>query len=445
MLQKILQAKFKGLGNKITPLSLSRFFFYIFIFIIPFQINAVVYTTSVFEGGNFNPFTSVFIYLADLVFLLSFVCWGISIFKHEFKEKLTYGKSVLFIFLLIFLVFAEISVFFAEDKWLSFTIVIRLLEFILMYFYIINQTVKLEKIINVLLASLALQALIAIFQYVFQGSLGLSFLGESNISPNELGIAKITTESGQIIRPYGTFSHPNILAGYLLTGIFLAYYKIKQRVTIAYPLIALLGLAFILAFSRGAFLAFIIAALVYFSVVESKISLKYIILIAAFLLFTVVIFNLEQTFLSRVLFSDASSLDERIFYFNVSKNIFYNYPLGIGIGNFTLALPDFTSVKLAPWLYQPVHNIYMLLINEIGIFGALSFIILFLTFPISVFFKMKKLKETDKKLGAILLAIITSIFVIGMFDHFLISLYHGIAILFIIFAFAGKYVLKESH
>ncbi|MFC1647640.1 O-antigen ligase family protein [Patescibacteria group bacterium] len=443
MYQKKLKKHLNYLSKVITPLNLSKFFLYAFVFLLPFQINVIIYAPEVFVEGNFNPFTSVFIYLTDFLFLFALVFWAISIFKHEYKEKFTYGNAFIFMLMFLFLIFAELSVLFAEDQWLSFNIVIRIVQFLLLYIYIINKTVKLDTLVNVFLASVTLQALIAILQYVFQGSIGLSFLGESFIGPDVAGVAKIDIEEGaKIIRPYGTLPHPNILAGYLLTGIFLAYYKIKQKKHFAYPVMLVLIAAFILAFSRGAFLAFLLAALVYFSVKESKLSLKYIILFAAFLLFFVVLFNLEQTFLSRFLFTDTASFNDRIFYFNVSKSMFWHTPFGVGLGNFTLNLPDFTSLKLAPWQYQPVHNSYMLMLNEMGIQGALAFISLFVGFSVGVFLKMKK---AAKDFGPILLAILASIFVVGMFDHYTASLYHGMALLFLIFALCGKFIIKESH
>jgi len=445
MYQKKLKKHLASLNKVLTPLNLSKFFLYAFVFLLPFQINVVVYTNTVFEGGNFNPFTSVFIYFTDFIFLFALIFWAIAIFKHEFKEKFTYGSPYIFILLFLFLIFGEISLLFAHDQWLTFNIVIRIVQFILMYFYIVNKTVKLETLINVFLATVTLQAVIAIFQYLLQGSIGLGFLGESQIGPDVAGVAKIDIDDGKVIRPYGTLPHPNILAGYLLTGIFLAYYKIRQKKTIAYVVAGILGAAFILAFSRGAFLAFLISALVYFSVKNSKLPIKYIFLIGVFLVFFVVLFNLEQSFFSRLLFTDAESFNDRVTYFNISKSIFYHNPFGVGLGNFTFNLPDYTALKLAPWQFQPVHNAYMLMLNEIGILGAFSFVALFVSFAAGVFLKMKKAVGNLKTLGPILLAIISSIFVVGMFDHYTASLYQGMALLFLIFAISGRYIIKETH
>jgi len=50
--------------------------------------------------------------------------------------------------------------------------------------------------------------------------LGLQLLGESFLAPHLSGVAKISTEQGLVMRAYGTFPHPNILATFLIISIF---------------------------------------------------------------------------------------------------------------------------------------------------------------------------------------------------------------------------------
>lgn len=422
------------------PLKLSKFFIYAFIICLPFQINVVAYTTFVFEGGNFNPFTSVFIHLSDFLFLFAFIFWAVSIFTHEYKEKITYGNPVVFLLMFVFLIAAEISVLFAYDQFLAFSLVLRLFEFMLLYFFLINRVVRLESLINFFLISVCIQAVIAILQYIFQSSIGLGFLGESHIGPNVEGVAKIDVGENKVLRPYGTLPHPNILAGYLMTGIILSLYKLKDKTYFILPVIILLTAAFVLAFSRGAFLAILVAAMIYYSIKDTKLNLKYLILIAVGLFFIIVLFNLEQTFFSRMIFSDTASFNERVMYFNISKYMMYMNPFGIGIGSFTLALPEYTSLNLDPWQFQPVHNAYMLIMNEIGIHGAVVFLGIFATFAVKLFMKMKKALKLEHILGALLMAVLVGIFVVGLFDHYTFSLHSGLGLLFLIFGMSGKYI-----
>lgn len=315
----------------------------------------------------------------------------------------------------------------------------------LVYFFLINRVIKLKTLINVFLFSVIFQGIVAILQYIFQSSIGLGFLGESHIGPDIEGVAKIDVADGQVIRPYGTLPHPNILAGYLLTGIILALSKLKENRNFALLTLIVLTAAFILAFSRGAFLAVIFAAFIYYSIKDTKLKFKYLILFGVGLFFLIVLFNLEQTFFSRLLFTDAASFNERVMYFNISKYMMYLNPFGVGIGNFTLALPEYTSIKLDPWQFQPVHNAYMLIMNEMGVHSVVLFIGIFTTFAVSLFKKMKKAVKGEKVLGALLIAALVAIFVVGLFDHYTFSLYHGLGLLFIIFAISGKYLIKETH
>ena len=54
--------------------------------------------------------------------------------------------------------------------------------------------------------------------------MGFWFLGESILGPEIPGVAKIVVAGGKILRAYGTFPHPNILAAFLLLGLFSSYY-----------------------------------------------------------------------------------------------------------------------------------------------------------------------------------------------------------------------------
>ncbi|MFC1655348.1 O-antigen ligase family protein [Patescibacteria group bacterium] len=438
--------KLNKLRKQLTWMKVCRFCFYAFVFLLPLQINVIVYATPIFESGNFNQITSFFLYLTDFLFLAAFICWGIAIFKNEFKEKITYGKSAIAILLVLFLIIAEVSVLFAEDQWLSFAYVIRFVELILMYFFVVNKTVKINTIINVFIASVSLQALLAVIQYLYQGSVGFAIFGEPQISADIPGVAKIQLEENTLMRPYGTLPHPNILAGYLLAGILFAYHRIRQKEYIAYPLLILMSAALVLAFSRGAFLAILVAFLVYISLKNSRISIKYILFSLSILIFFVVLFNLEQSILTRLFLMDDSSLTDRVFYFNISKQMMYAIPFGIGLGNFTLLMSDFTSAKLAPWDFQPVHNIYMLITNEMGVFGFIVFVLLLVSFAVLIFLAMKKADKHKRNLGAILISLLTALCIIGLFDHYLISLYHGQALLFLMFAVFGSYAItSKSH
>ena len=73
------------------------------------------------------------------------------------------------------------------------------------------------------------------------------------------------------------------------------------------------------------------------------------------------------------------AFNDRIFYNNVSREtISENFIFGSGPGTFIFQINSYLAKnniyqKLEPWQYQPAHNIYLLIISEIGIIGFAIF------------------------------------------------------------------------
>ena len=116
--------------------------------------------------------------------------------------------------------------------------------------------------------------------------------------------------------------------------------------------------------------------------------------------------------------SEEEAVQLRIFY-NKESLSSLNW-FGVGSGNFV----NWLMVKepnLPRNLYQPVHNIYLLVYSETGIFGIFVFI-LFLIFLIKDFIvstKMEKLYHYS------FLIMFGSFLFVGLFDHFLWTLQQG--------------------
>ena len=99
---------------------------------------------------------------------------------------------------------------------------IRFVEFLVFYLLVINTRCSLRFLVKLLLFVVTFQALIGIFQYIFQSSLGLSFLG-SLFKIDLPGIAKVDLGAMKFLRSYGTFAHPNIFGGFWFLGLRLRF------------------------------------------------------------------------------------------------------------------------------------------------------------------------------------------------------------------------------
>jgi hypothetical protein len=257
-----------------------------------------------------------------------------------------------------------------------------------------------------LLTTILIQGVVGIYQFVRGTSLGVYFLGESEISSGMVGSSFIDIQGELFLRSYGTFPHPNVLAGWYLFTILLTlflYSKSKNKVFLLTTGISAILLIF--TFSRVSLLLLLLIPLI-FIFKERKLFSFTSLLYYRFLN----IFNQGD-----------NSLSDRIELIKVNVEIFKeNILLGTGLGNslrfYSENIPFTQGGKL---LLQPVHNIWILNFVELGILLGIYYLyILFRYFVKGI------------KLNGISISILLFIFLIGMFDHYLFTLPQGNIILF---------------
>ena len=402
-------------------ITVARIFFYLFIGFLPFQIDSLVVSADVYFSGFFNPYLSHFVYVSDVFLFVSLLFFAFSLLIKEFSIDWKFDfRNKLNLALLIFVFTYFVSIFFSTDKLNSLFYAFRMVEFLVVYFLVMNKFVDKKNILIVFSTVMGLVAFVGILQYFFQESLGLRFFGEPIISSKELGVAKVDLSSDKVLRSYGTFPHPNIFAAYLLTAIFSLFYLWKA-VTSKRHLFGILILvcffALILTFSRVALFGFILSCIYLIASLKLKIKMRYVASFVLGILFLLFSSGISKVFYERFLFND-EAIHERVVYLQTSKKMFLDNPFGVGAGNFTREMQKYDSEKLSPWEFQPVHNVFLLILNEIGVFGFSAFVFL----VGSVFFIKKK-----RVFSALGIAFI----VIAITDHFFVSLYQGQALFFL--------------
>lgn len=408
--------------------NLAKLFLYLFLIFIPFQLSTLLFYEQIYFSGFFNPYLSHFLYLKDIfLFLILFFFFLSYLFENRIK-KISFGDKKILLILFSILLFACFSLLFASNFNNSIFYILRFTELIFIYLVLINKIIEPKRILIVIISVFSLAAFVGILQYLLQGSLGLDFLGEPLISKDVPAISKIKLSNSVILRPYSFFPHPNVFAGFLLFNIFIIYFLLKKskgdEKILLYLLLFVSFLAFVLTFSRSAFLAIFGGLLVYFTLSNLKIDLKKMGFIALLIVVVFSFFDLNSVFLSRANLIGSESSSERIELLRVSKYMVLDNYLGVGVGNFTDVMQEYSQDKLMPWEFQPVHNIYMLILNEQGILSL--FLYLFLFYYIASYLLAKK---TDFNL--ILISIGFSFLIIGFFDHYFISLYQGQLLLFV--------------
>ncbi len=358
----------------------------------------------------------------------------------------------------------------------------RLVEFSLLGL-VIAKTFKKEdfpKIIKFLNWALFLQVALAGYQVLSGKSFGLWLFGERDFGIFTPGIARFVTSSGRyLLRGYGTFPHPNVLAGFCLltlmgnSFLFLShchceesdeYRRTKQSQRLPrfarndneqnFLFVYLLGFTLSLL---GIWLSFSLLAIV--------LSQVFLISLAVFVFLKSPrqFFHPGNDSLARwlffwmfpffsfliILFTDyyllitirSNSFSRRLDLLKISWSIFKGSPLfGVGLGNFIPLMPARPIGETYFW--QPVHNIFALVGAETGLVGLLVIVMLLYCFFVKKKSKVKsqKLKVQIKNLkfkslatsyqlpATSYLILITwwlVVLVTGLFDHYWLTLQQG--------------------
>ncbi len=392
----------------------SRIFFFLALLSLPIQLNKYFFLSSSYVLGIPIDYRAISVYFSDITIFL-FIVSFIFDRNRELPKFFSSNKHVIYAFLLfnIYLLFDALIT--ASSPGPAFYFSLKFLElslFCLATTLMLQDTRNQKNIQKILIFSLFWQALILISQFLKQGSLGLTFLGERSFTSGTVSIAHLNVFGSLLLRPYGTFPHPNVAAAFLFIYLLLLYILTSTRFFKKHFLIFVpITLALLLTFSRTVFIA------AYLTLLNFK--RKPILLLLGFFALLAIIYwlvnlpDLQVASISERLVLLQAALDIAI------KNVFF----GLGSGNFIAELGKlnlFTLTQIR--LLQPVHNVFFLILAENGLFGLLLFSYLL--------FAIAKFATTPAKVGLFI-----SLLVLSSLDHFFWTLQQGQLLLFLSIAF----------
>lgn len=403
-------------------------FWYAFLIILPFSWRKVILPSV--TGGQFNEYLDISLYVGDILILSTFLL----LIKHKKLIKSIYDRKfhVEQLVGISFIVYIFLSFLWSSSTLLwadSMIVVVRCVLVFFVFSHIINESRNQDKFLKystlshsmvIFGISVIFQAFLAIIQFYLNHSLGFFILNESNISSIIPGIAKIDFSGWKHIRAYGTFLHPNILAGYALIIMLInihwfSLFHVKQL--LVYVVFPASIACIVLAFSKGAIISLIISMLfLLFHVEQKKRGMFHVeqILLAV----SITILSLFIVFSAQMNWE--KSISERLIIYKNYASLDRSSSLGSGLGQLVYQLSASKSVT-DQWLLQPVHNIYIILYNELGIIGVLLFgLYVILTVPRGTL---------DTSFLPVL-----SILIIGFFDHYFIDIYVGNVLMALAFA-----------
>jgi len=406
---------------------LGKYLNLLLIFLFPTQLAIHFWPNFAFVFGIRVDYLSPTIYLTDLLFISLFVPWIIRKRIKVISDIKKYKYLLLLLFGLI-----VFNLFFSSVFYVSFIKWLKIIEFVALGYYVKNRedVFSIRNVSTTLFYSLIFFSFIGVLQFFRGRTLGniLYLLGERSFTIFTPGIALVNLFGDNRLRIYSTFSHPNSFAGFLGASLIFLHFNYLKNINIYrfFGLLIILS-AFVLTFSSSAFVGLFFCLVLYF------VFKKHILSIKGFNLLIILFFLLSfyfSVFSGSILGSKITlpqNFSERLELADVAGKIFSgSWTTGVGLNNFIVSGIFYANTSFGVWLLQPVHNIYLLLITEIGILGTLL-----LYYFISLCF-VKNIKTKNTWGILIIFFILTT----GLFDHYwftiqqnmlLLSLFLGIS------------------
>lgn len=418
------------------------FFLSSFLFLLPWQTVWILHEQ--FLNGSKWQYGTIGCYATEILLwgaIVSFIVWFIkvrNIFGSEKKEKFHSTKDRLFIFsILLFITYSLLSTFWATVPLIALGHSLFILEAFLLFIIILFGPIKWEPVVKWLVAGAVLQSVLGLWQFFTQSTVGFKWLGLVEHPVMEPGTSVLVGEEiGRVLRAYGGFSHPNVFGGYLVFSLVLTtllLWVTKRRGLAVYIALGIQLVALFFTFSRSAWidgLVWFVGILIYWFFYKNKssINLKYIPRICLFvfclgLMCSFFSWNLVANRFAHTSAHEIRSTEERISGITESLQIWKSAPLlGVGSGNYTAAAYALNPQKEG-YEYQPVHNLPLLILTELGIIGIFLLGIV-ITLWFFVLFSLPLVHKRDSLIFCALVAVVYS--TLSLFDHYLYSSYSGL-------------------
>jgi len=408
---------------------LENFSNLLLISLFPTQMAIHFWPKMAFIFGIRIDYLAPTIYFTDILFIGLFIPWIIK----ERSRTFSFLKKHIYL-IIMFLTIVLINLFYSTSIDVSLLKWIKIFEFLCLGYYISQRKdiFTLKTISTTLFFSTLFFSTLGILQFVKGETLDGIFylLGERTFSIYTPGIAIVNMLGQTFLRVYSTFPHPNSFAGFLGISMMMVVFNYNSGSKLIKSVgLVIMTTTFVLTFSLSAFIAIFISAVLFFFLKNNFINNK----TATLIIISLLVSSFYLAIFSRtILESDVNfpqSFEERLELANISKNIFSTrWIMGTGLNTSIIEGVKNSNNANVVWLLQPVHNIYLLIFTEVGIFGAVLMGILFYKILANVII-LKNLSGT---------LIIVFVLITGFFDHYWFTIQQNMLLLALVFGIYSR-------
>lgn len=413
--------------------------FFLLLLFLPSQLGWHFWPNWAVVDGVRVDYLSPTIYFTDVLVLVALLWGTIVVYKLNLQKLFDDQKRGLFMSMFLFIAvntLFSVSPAVTTFKWIRFWGVVFFgFLFAKNWFrYLSKQMVIVSLGIGVLISSI-----LAIWQFLIQQSVGgwWYYLGERTFTQVTPGIANAFISGQLLLRPYGTFSHPNILGGFLGLALILIYAVFLREKRVNYQGFPYLKLylstvlvigqtALFVTLSRAAIAAYLLSLLIF---VWRRQFIKKRRIQVVMLLCLIGLVVLGQR-LSNITVEIEPILVRWQNLIRTWEGIWVSPIFGTGLGTAPLVLKiEKISYSLR---FQPPHSVILTFLLETGILGTL--------FVIATLYRIF-IKSWDKFRDGDALSIATVSFILltGMVDHYWLTINQSSLIMIVLGGMALSY------
>ncbi|MBU0707978.1 O-antigen ligase family protein [Patescibacteria group bacterium] len=457
--------------------SLSRiteYLLYLYVFLMPWQVRWIIKQGELNDGDW--EYGTYCLYGTEILLIILILLQLFTDSTSRPRKQIS-GLSLAMIGLVVV---SGLSFFWSINRELTFFYWLKMLEGAALVWLMGRMLFYPVWLGRAFIGGATVQAIIGVGQFLSQWTFSSKWLGMAEHKAGVLGTYVVETDTERYLRAYGGLPHPNILAGLLVVAIviiFGLYFDLYRRIyywyinlpsddrkilwfsqrpnilgftaEIVYYLFCLIlcTLGLIFTFSRSGWLAMIVGLGSLWLILAFKRDLKKMLVWAKLGLTMLIVLGVafsmyQKPIVSRFLTDERLekiSIDERVSYQDQAVELLKNnWIVGVGLGNYTQAVYDKLDDDLESWAYQPVHNVFLLVPVEISAIGLI--VLLFIIFEIirRTWLNIRRSPYVDRWF-AVGISLMLAVIVIGIFDHYLWSLYFGVILWWFCFGLFSKY------
>ncbi len=394
------------------------------IFLLPWQTRWIFGTSQI--GLETSQYGQLSFYLTELILFFVVLLRGRPCYQPENRWVIQAGY--------FFLGAAFFSLGFGDFFPIGLSQILHLIFAFALLTTVCDVRTDLKAIAVAFVSGLLIPAGLGWWQTITGSSSASTWLGLSEQHVVTGGTAVVETISGRMLRAYGTFPHPNIFGGFLAVGLVVLAWLVRfihSRRTLIFSMVTavVVSATLIITFSRSAWFGIVIGFLVLMSLMLLRRRLVPSRALPVILLGLVTVISTLGIFYHQVFARFAMdgkveqiSVVERTSQYRLFDEVFFVNPLfGVGPGAYPFVLSQIDPGGQV-WAYQPIHNTFLLVLSELGIVGMLALLYLLLRVDQV---SSKAAKTAGGMFGLCLGAVLI---VIGLFDHYLFSLWPGLAL-----------------